>query len=65
VQDNPNLFELVFAELASDNVENVEIASKAICELLNLSRNITEFKAIKEYICANTDKLLQTCAVAI
>ena len=51
MQDNPNLFQLVFAELSSDNVENVEIASKAICELLNLSRNITEFKAIKEYIC--------------
>jgi hypothetical protein len=55
----------VINELASANVENVEVASKAVCEMLYLSRNMPEFHSIKEYVAANTDKLLSSAGIAI
>jgi hypothetical protein len=65
VADCPHLLSLVFSELASENVDNLEVATKAICELLFLSRTITEFQSIKEYIASNVDKLLASASVAI
>lgn len=65
VNDCPNVLALVINELASTNVDNVEVASKAICELLFLSRNMPEFNSIREYVAANTDKLLSSAGIAI
>jgi hypothetical protein len=65
VTDCPNLFVQVFEELASESVENVEIAAKCIVELLSLSRSIEMFSAIKIYVWNNAHKLLSSASVAI
>jgi len=65
VTDCPNILPLVFNELSSDSVDNVEIAAKCIVELLSLSRNIPIFESIKNYVAANVEKLLTSASIAI
>ena len=44
--DNPNLMELVFEELQSDQDENLEAATEIVIELVKLGRGKEKFKAI-------------------
>jgi predicted oxidoreductase len=52
-------------DLRTENIENVEIATKCTIELLFLSRNIENYKSIKEYIESYFDKLLACASNAI
>jgi hypothetical protein len=46
VNDDPNLLELVFTELQSDDTDNLEAASSIIIEFLHLSRSKDKYSSI-------------------
>ena len=60
-----NLIPLIFSELSSTNVDNVEVAANCAVELLNIASNDQEFESIKQVVVANFDSLLQSASVAI
>lgn len=49
-QDSPNLLNHLVQELANANLDNCELASRAIVELLNLSGKIKEYTCVWQYI---------------
>lgn len=60
-----NLIPLIFSELSSANVDNVEVAANCAVELLNISLNDQEFESIKQVVVANFDSIVQSASVAM
>ena len=46
VSDNPNLMELIFSELHSDESDNLEAATAIVIELIHLSRRRSQYNTI-------------------
>lgn len=50
VTDDPNLLNLIFAELQSDDTDNMEAASSIIIEFLKLSRTKENYSSIQQMV---------------